>query len=166
MNNSSNHINNIEIRPYTSADCTEMAQLFVETVQLFVETVHTVCAKDYPTEQLDAWTGHMDLERWNRSFLAHDTLVAVTDGKVVGFGDIDKTGYLDRLYVHKDYQRQGIATALCDCLETMHPFSCITTHASITAQPFFEKRGYRVINPQLVERDGLYLRNFVMEKII
>ena len=158
MNNYSNHINNIQIRKYTPADCAEMAELFVEMV-------HTVCAKDYPPEQLDAWTGHVDPERWNRSFLEHDTLIAVANGRIVGFGDIDKTGYLDRLYVHKDYQRQGVATALCDRLETMRPFPRITTHASITARPFFEKRGYRVINPQLVERDGLYLRNFVMEKI-
>lgn len=159
MDNYSNHINNIQIRQYTPADCAEIAQLFVETV-------HAVCKKDYPPEQLDAWTGHVDLERWNRSFLEHDTLVAVTDGKIVGFGDIDASGYLDRLYVHKDYQRQGIATALCDRLERMHTFSTVTTHASITARPFFENRGYQVVKPQLVERDGLYLRNFVMKKII
>lgn len=49
---------------------------------------------------------------------AHHTLVAVEDGCAVGFGDIDSnTGYLDRLYVHKDHQGMGIATALCDRLE-------------------------------------------------
>lgn len=39
-----------------------------------------------------------------------------------------------------------------------------TTHASITARPFFEKRGYRVVRAQQVERQGLYLTNYVMEK--
>lgn len=44
-------------------------------------------------------------------------LVAVDNNLIVGFGDIDKTGYLDRLYIHSDYQRQGIAAAICDQLE-------------------------------------------------
>ena len=40
----------------------------------------------------------------------------------------------------------------------------ISTHASITAKPFFEKRGYRVIREQQVERQGVALTNFVMER--
>ena len=40
----------------------------------------------------------------------------------------------------------------------------VTTHASITARPFFEKRGYRVVKEQQVERHGVLLTNFVMEK--
>lgn len=46
----------------------------------------------------------------------HFSLVAIEAGMIVGFGDIDSTGYVDRLYVHKDYQRKGIATAICDML--------------------------------------------------
>lgn len=95
-------------------------------------------------------------------FLEHYTLVAVSDDIIVGFGDIDDTGYLDRLFVHKDYQRQGIATALCDMLEV--GFNRITTHASITAKPFFSHRGYRVIKEQQVVRYGISLTNYVMEK--
>lgn len=83
--------------------------------------------------------------------------------KIVGFGDMDKTGYLDRLYVHKDYQRKGIASKICDELEKpFHP--SYTTHASITAKPFFEQRGYTVVKEQQVERGGILLKNFVMRK--
>lgn len=50
----------------------------------------------------------MDTAAWNRSFAAHFTLVA-TDGKLlVGFGDIDARSHIDRLFVHKDYQRRGV----------------------------------------------------------
>ena len=38
-------------------------------------------------------------------------------------------------------------------------------HASITARPFFEQRGYRVVRQQQVERGGVLLTNFVMEKV-
>lgn len=145
------------IREYEPGDCEAMARLFTETV-------HSVNARDYAPEQLAVWaTGHVDLEAWDQSFRAHRTLVAVEDGEVVGFGDMDGSGYLDRLYVHKDWQGRGVATALCDRLEA----GCagtLTTHASITARPFFLGRGYRVVKEQLVERGGVWLKNFVMEK--
>lgn len=40
----------------------------------------------------------------------------------------------------------------------------ITTHASITAKPFFEKRGYIVVKEQQIERQGIFLTNFIMIK--
>ena len=40
----------------------------------------------------------------------------------------------------------------------------VTTHASITARPFFEKRGYHVVKEQQVERRGVVLINYVMIK--
>lgn len=145
------------IRNYQPEDCREMAQLFYDTV-------HTVNAKDYSEEQQNVWaTGKVDLEQWNQSFLEHYSLVAVEDGRIVGFGDIDHTGYLDRLYVHKDYQGQGIASELCDRLEKSVRGS-VVTHASITARPFFEQRGYQVVKEQQVERQGILLTNFVMRR--
>lgn len=120
----------MELRAYRPSDCAEIARLFYDTV-------HTVNAADYTKEQLDVWaTGDVNLDAWNRSFLAHTTLVAAAGGKIVGFGDIDSTGYLDRLYVHRDFQRCGVAAALCDALESTFPVATITVHASITARPF------------------------------
>ena len=77
---------------------------------------------------------------------------------------MDETGYLDRLYVHKDYQGQGVASAICDELERFAAGKTITTHASITAKPFFLHRGYRVVRKQEVIRRGVALTNLVMEK--
>lgn len=146
------------IRKYKSSDCNKI-------VQLFYNTVHKINAKDYTNEQLNAWaTGKIDLEKWDKSFLEHYSFVAVENQIIIGFGDIDEHGYLDRLYVHKDYQRQGIATALCDKLENIIKTDCITTHASITAKPFFEHRGYNVVKQQTVERKGVFLTNFIMKK--
>ena len=145
------------IRKYQSRDCKEL-------VELFYNTIHTVNAKDYGQEQLDAWaTGKVDLGRWDRELKDHYSIVVVEDEIIVGFGDIDKTGYLDRLFVHKDHQRKGIATVICDDLEQAVQGK-IVTHASITARPFFEKRGYIVMKEQLIERQGVTLTNFVMEK--
>ncbi len=146
------------IRKYKSSDCGCMAELFYQTV-------HTVNAKDYTSEQLDVWaTGSVDLKEWDKLFSEHYTIVAVKDNIIVGFGDIDQSGYLDKLYVHKDYQRQGIATVICNKLEQSPKTDKITVHASITAKPFFEKRGYKVIKEQQVIRREVFLTNYIMEK--
>lgn len=145
------------IREYKTEDC-------IEITELFYATVHTINAKDYTKMQLDVWAdGKADIEKWNKSLLEHYSLVAVEDGSIIGFGDIDKTGYLDRLYVHKDYQGKGVAAAICAQLEQAVQGTVIT-HASITAKPFFEKREYKVIKEQQVERKGVLLTNYVMEK--
>lgn len=145
------------VREYEPADCAALAELFYNTV-------HSVNAKDYTKKQLDVWaTGQVDLEKWQQSFQEHYSIVALDDKVIIGFGDIDKAGYLNRLFVHKDYQKKGVATVICDKLEKAAP-GVIITHASITARPFFEKRGYRVIKEQQLVRQGVVFINFIMEK--
>ena len=147
----------MEIRRYQKSDCKIL-------IDLFYNTVHTINARDYSQEQLDVWaTNNINLEKWNQSFLEHVTLVAICDGIIVGFGDIDMNGFLDRLFVHAEYQKLGIATELCNQLEK-YVQGDIITHASITAKDFFIKRGYRVIKEQQVKRDEVYLKNFIMIK--
>ena len=90
------------IRKYQSSDCESIARLFYETV-------HEINAKDYTKEQLNAWAGErIDFKQWYASFLKHHSFVAVEHEMLVGFGDMDQHGYLERLFVHKDYQRKGI----------------------------------------------------------
>jgi len=150
------------IREYKPDDCPLLAQLFYDTV-------HTVNAKDYTEDQLDAWaTGNVNLDEWNRSFLAHTTLVAVWGGMIAGFADMDKSCYLDRLYVHKDYQGIGIATALVKELERRaidENAVSFETYASITARPFFEKLGYTVQAENIAVRGDVFLTNFRMTKV-
>lgn len=80
--------------------------------QLFFDTVHEVCCRDYTKAQLDAWAGtnvqDIDLQAWNQRYLNSFTLIAkvrTQAGPVIaGFGNMEPGGYLDMLYVHKDYQ--------------------------------------------------------------
>lgn len=149
----------VTLRPYRPEDCPALAALFYETV-------HTVNAAHYTPAQLDAWAPACgpDLAAWDKSFRAHRTLVAELDGRLAGFGDLDPAaGYLDRLYIHKDLQGRGVATALCNALEQAAA-GPVVTHASVTARPFFARRGYRVLRAQQVERRGVTLANYVMEK--
>ena len=132
------------LRTYTPDD-------FESVRKLFSETILTVNAADYTKEQLVVWAG---LEPRLNGLI----LIAETDGAIVGFGSILSSG--DLLYVHKDFQRRGVATALCDELEKGFP--SVKTYASVTAKPFFERRGYTVVKEQEVERSGVKFKNYEM----
>lgn len=152
----------MRIRKYRPEDCRGIAALFYDTV-------HTVNAADYTEEQLEAWAdGNVDIKAWDRSFRSHTTYVAAEEtaqGELIaGFADMDSTGYLDRLYVHKDFQGRGIASALLARLEEESQSGRFVTHASVTARPFFEKKGYQTVREQQVERKGVLLTNYVMIK--
>ncbi|WP_188455786.1 GNAT family N-acetyltransferase [Virgibacillus oceani] len=142
-----------------------------QVVCLFYDTVHSVNAVDYSTEQLNAWAPKKGieekLESWNKSLSNNVTYVAEINGEIVGFSDMTHKGYLDRLYTHKDFQRQGVATALVNKLESVArkiKLTEINTEASVTAKPFFEHRGYQIIRSQNVERKGIILNNYQMSK--
>ncbi len=130
--------------------------------------MHKVGAGHYTPEELAVWAPEaLDLGRWaarlarNRTFIAHDG-----DG-VLGFAELSPEGVVDMLYVHKDHQGRGVASALLAALEAEARnagFDLLTTQASRIARPFFLRRGFTLLAAQRVERGGQRIENFRMEK--
>lgn len=153
----------MNVRMYRSEDCKEI-------VELFYNTVHSVNAKDYNKAQLDAWAPKdINISKWDKSLLEHYSIVIEDNSIIIGFGDLDINGYFDRLYVHRDYQGAYVATRILNEIEKYaqeNEIKVITTYSSITAKPFFEKQGYKVVKEQVVERKGQILKNFIMEKTL
>lgn len=86
------------IREYNTGDLSEI-------YRLFYETVHSVNLKDYTRAQADAWAPFdYDREKWNNSLIENYCVVASENNTITGFGDIDESGYLDRLYVHRVFK--------------------------------------------------------------
>ena len=136
--------------------------------QLFKETIEAVNSKDYNGEQIKVWSaGHIYTDRWINRLTSQYFIVAVIDEVIVGFGSITPEGYLDMMYVHKNYQGIGIAYALVDELlanASKNNLSIITSDVSITAKPFFEKKGFTVVTPQRKMMGGVEFLNYKMEK--
>ena len=149
------------LRNYHPQDCKKI-------FELFYDTIHSVNAADYTDIQINAWAPKdMDLTEWDNKLSNKYSVVVEKEHIIIGFGSADDTGYFDLLYVHKDYQRIGVATLIADDIEGYiyrNGIPTITTAVSITAKPFFEKRRYLVLEEQNVECRGQYFVNYKMQK--
>ena len=154
-------VQNREIRDYEAGDAPEI-------VRLFFETVRSVNRADYSDERLEAWAASVpDPEEWHARMAGRRTLVAEEGGEVVGFAEREYGGRLDMLYVRKDAVGRGVGRRLYEAVEREargQGLGWIFTEASITARPFFEQQGFRVVREQMVSRRGVSMTNFVMEK--
>lgn len=139
-----------------------------ELQALFVETIRATCSNDYNKDQINAWTASVEnIDRWNRLISHQYSIVAEIDSKIVGLAALDDPEYLDFLYVHKDYQRRGIANVLFDelKLESLHQGHYkLISDVSITAKQFFESKGFEVVKENKKEIRGVEITNYRMKE--
>lgn len=139
-----------------------------ELQQLFVDTIKNICKTDYNSEQINVWASSIEnSQRWQDIVTKQFLIVAQDNGKIIGFCSLDNGNYIDLLYVHKDYQRQGIAHKLYADIEkeaTRQDQTKLTSDVSKTARPFFESIGFKVVSEQTVMRQSVELTNFKMTK--
>ena len=151
------------LRPYRDGDTPTL-------IALFRETIHSVNRRDYSPAQLAAWApAEIDEAAWAARQAEHHTLLAEIDGALAGFAELTAEGHLHMLFVHKDHQGEGVASALLMAAEEQaraEGHLKMTTDASLTAQPFFQRQGFRRLAEQEVERNGQTLRNCRMAKTL
>lgn len=142
-----------------------------ELKRLFTGTIMAVNTADYTVEEAADWASGADVKaKWDKLISRLYFIVAVAEsGVIAGFAAIDDSGYLDYLFVHKDFQRQGVASLLLADTEAYarrNGVLTVTSDVSITALPFFRRKGYTVIKAQKARANKLYLTNYKMEKPI
>lgn len=155
-------VTNLGIRRLAAQDIPEMRKLFRATVL-------TVNSKDYTKEEVEDWASCGDsVEHW-KELLAKNNYIGALDGQggIVGFSSMNAEGYLHSMFVHKDWQGKGVATLLLSEVEKIarrYGVHKISVEVSVTARPFFEKHGYKVVKELKAKANRLYLTNYVMEK--
>lgn len=149
------------IRKATLADLKGITKLFYETIQ-------NVNAKDYSKDEIDDWSSwHENVDRWSEEIMRSYFIVASIDNMIVGMASLDTDGYLNLLFVHKDFQRHGIAKVLLNEIERKayeQKNDLIYSDVSITAKGFFEKYGFIVEKQQLKKSKHKSLVNYKMTK--
>ena len=148
-------------RPYESTDLPGI-------VETCTASIHALAAAYYSPEQTAAWASVLaDETGWQERLARLHTCVVESDGKLAGFAAYTDDGYLDFLYTHPVFARQGVATRLYARAESVWlalGVARVTTHASLAARPFLEHHGFRVEREECVECRGVSLRRFAMHK--
>ena len=134
--------------------------------QLFFDTIRNVNSRDYTEEQVRAWAPKdHDVQRWATRMRKLNPFVCEIGGEIAGYADLQSSGYIDHFYVSKNFQRQGVGTALFEHIENeakTNELKELSADVSITARPFFERFGFEVITQQEIEINGVTLQNFRM----
>lgn len=136
---------------------------------LYKDTVLTINRRDYTQDEVEDWAScGNDLTHWEQLIKEQHYVVAEdNDNVIIGFGSVNNVGYMHTLFVHKNFQRQGIASLLYEYLENYAKekgAEKLISEVSITAKPFFEKQGFRVDEEQKRRANKLCLINYKMSK--
>lgn len=150
----------LRLRAYRETDAGVLARLFHDSVHR--------AAPDYTPDQRRAWSpAPPDAEVFHTRLAAGLTAVAECGGVPCGFATLLESGHIDMFYCHADRQGQGVGKLLYRRLEgaaRQRGDASLTTDASITARPFFERMGFAVTARQTVTRNDVELTNFAMAK--
>lgn len=139
-----------------------------EIADLFYASVHAIDESIYTHEQKSAWApAPIDYAFWAARLKTKQPFVALVEKRVAGFIELDADGHIDCTYTHPDFQGMGVASKLYEHLlaeAISRNIKRLYVEASIIAKPFFEHRGFSVFRKNEVQRNGVSLVNFSMEK--
>lgn len=155
--------NNIQIRRLHPGEASAL-------LKVFYSAVHLVACYDYTAEQLDAWAPKdIDASCWEQHIANLNPFVVEWEGEVVGYADIQASGYIDHFFVSAEYARKGIGSQLMEHLLSQARLlgvSELTANVSRTAQPLFEKFGFVLVERRYPERRGVVIENAFMRRIL
>ena len=138
-----------------------------DLINVFESSIRLVARAHYSEAEIEEWLQTKNnITRWQNAIKEQDVLLAHVSNKVVGFGSLKEHCYIDFLYVDGHHQKRGIAQTILDALITNARkvgVSIITSDVSITARPFFERNGFKVVKQNHNKRGKEVLVNFTMQ---
>ena len=139
-----------------------------EVKELCVQTILSVNKRDYTDEEVKDWASCGEsFTKWEQRLNEQIYWVCVQEQELIGLVSLKENNYLGSFFVHKNHQKKGVGNLLMNHVLTeakLKGTKIIESEVSITAKPFFERYGFRIIKKQLAKANKLHLINFVMEK--
>ena len=153
----------MEIRRYGPSEESEIWSVYYGSTR-------SVIARDYTEEQVARWApDDKCMKEWSTRIASKNPFVAVIDEQIVGFAELEPNGHIDYFYCHKDFQRQGIGSALMKRIQEeaiKDGIESIYAKVSVTAYPFFLAKGFEVT----AERENIVCKvpakQYLMRKIL
>jgi putative acetyltransferase len=134
--------------------------------EVYHSAVHMIASRDYSPEQVAAWAPDgLDAALWANRIRGINPFVAEIDGVVVAYADLQSSGYIDHFFVSGAHPRRGLGAMLMRRIleEAEHlGLSELTSDVSRTAQGFYERYGFRVVEHRSPVVRGVVLPNALM----
>jgi len=138
--------------------------------EMYRDIIFSINSKDYNIDQLTVWASFSENRNaWTKRILEQHFLVAVVEAELAGFSSISDDGYIDFMFTHKDHQGEGIASEMLLKLEDLvsgKQVNKIWAVVSITARPFFLKKGFRITERFTKEVKGVKFDDCIMTKYL
>lgn len=155
----------MRIRPYKRADADELARLFYDSVRHLGRAA-------YSEAQVGAWAPDLSTGEGIDRRNGDGRLVLVAeadDGALLGYGDLEPDGHIDRLFRLPDLKHRGVGAALLNALiyqAGVNDIRRLTVEASELAKPVFLRAGFKVVGRRDFELRGVPVHNYAMERLL
>jgi len=144
------------IRTFKAQDAKNISNLIRKTMSVSN-------SKDYPAERLKLLIAYFSPEKVVKLSKERVCLVAESENRLIGTIALEGNELLT-FFVHPDFQTRGVGTQLLDAIEKLaisHEVTLLTCKASITAVPFYTKKGYKRTG---LNKDGTAGKQIGMKK--
>lgn len=155
----------MHFRLATADDLPALAELYSTTVRILGPALYTA-------DQVRVWSASpADVERFRGFILNAHTLVAMVEDspEPVGFAGLEPDGRVASLYVHANYCRRGIGSALLAALLEKAEADGLTrlrTEASKFSRPVFERFGFTLDEVERGMHHGVPFMRFLMSRVV
>lgn len=140
------------IRGYVPRDVEETIRVYRNALGL----------EEQPDPEAEESMDEIDVDAWNDSLRENFAVVAIVDGMIVAFGDIDRSGRLNRLYVMSGYQSRTIGSQIVEILMGFFPSLVVMVESPAETREFFEKLGFVAIKEQRREVEDGIITSYLM----
>lgn len=156
-------MNSMHIRHFRTGDESAL-------YKVYFSAVHQIAARDYSPEQVNAWAPvEQDRELWGNRMHAIKPLVAELDDEIVGYADLQNSGHINHFFVSGFKPKLGIGSLLMNRIlqdAKLLRLEKITADVSKTAESFFTRYDFVMLERRSLVRRGVVLQNVAMHKLL
>lgn len=138
--------------------------------EVFYSSVHLLACRDYTAAQIQAWApDDIDQGLWAQHMQGLQPFVVEDGAKIVGYADLQSNGYIDHFFVSGQYARCGIGSLLMRHIldeAALHGLEQLTSQVSRSAEPFFLRFGFQIVERREPVLRGVTLPNALMRKLL
>lgn len=136
---------------------------------IYRESVEALGPPAYAAEQVAVWAAFASDPAFGRRVVSGRAWIAEAEGRPAAFAVLDPGDHLSLLYCSSRYARLGAGGMLVDAASAEAAAlgaAVLHLEASRVGRPFFERKGFRVLEREEVERGGVRFERFRMARLL